>query len=83
MALMSETALEHVKQMAAQLSHTERARLVEWIETTLDEQPNESSERSSRSLYGLWADLGPVPTDADIDEARRDMWGTFPREDIA
>lgn len=71
---MSETALEHVKQLAAQLSYTERARLVEWIETTLDERPGASPEQSSRSLYGLWADLGPGPTDADIDEARREMW---------
>jgi len=37
----------------------------------------------SRSLYGLWANLGPGLTTTDIDEACRAMCGTFPREDIA
>ena len=35
-----------------------------------------------RSLKGLWADLGTTITAEDIDEARREMWGNFPREDI-
>jgi hypothetical protein len=35
-----------------------------------------------RSLKGLWADLGVQITEADIAEARREMWGNFPREDI-
>jgi len=32
---------------------------------------------------GLWADLDIGITDEDIDEARREMWGNFPRDDIA
>lgn len=35
-----------------------------------------------RSLKGLWADLGVEITEEDIAEARREMWGNFPREDI-
>jgi hypothetical protein len=36
-----------------------------------------------KSLYGLWADSSAPPITAeDIDEARREMWGNFPREDI-
>jgi hypothetical protein len=35
-----------------------------------------------RSLKGLWADLGIHITAEEIDEARREMWGNFPREDI-
>jgi hypothetical protein len=42
---------------------------------TLPKQPR-------RSLLGLWADLGVKITDEDIAEARREMWGNFPREDI-
>ena len=34
------------------------------------------------SLYGVLADLGPAPTAEEIDEARREMWGNFPRNDI-
>jgi hypothetical protein len=36
-----------------------------------------------RSLLGLCADLGPAPSAEDTDEARREMWANFPREDIA
>ncbi|MFQ5793724.1 MAG: hypothetical protein ACE5JP_01580 [Candidatus Bipolaricaulia bacterium] len=38
--------------------------------------------RPWRSLKGLWADLGVQITEEDIDEARREMWSNFPREDI-
>jgi hypothetical protein len=38
--------------------------------------------RSRRSLKGLWADLEVNISADDIDEARREMWGGFPREDI-
>jgi hypothetical protein len=36
-----------------------------------------------RSLRGLCADLGVDISAEEIDAARRDMWGSFPREDIA
>lgn len=39
-------------------------------------------KRPRRSPKGLWADLGIDITEADIDEARREMWGNFPREII-
>jgi hypothetical protein len=32
------------------------------------------------SPEGLWKDLKIEITEADIDEARREMWGNFPRE---
>ena len=35
-----------------------------------------------RSLKGLCADLNVDITEADIAEARREMWGNFPRDDI-
>ncbi len=45
------------------------------------EQKN-TPKRARRSLLGLWADLGVKITEEDIAEARREMWGNFPREDI-
>ena len=33
-----------------------------------------------RSLRGLWADLNFHITEEDIAEARREMWGNFPRD---
>lgn len=38
--------------------------------------------RPRRDPQGLWADLGIDVTAEDIDEARKELWGTFPREDI-
>jgi len=33
-----------------------------------------------RSLLGLWSDLGVKVSEEDIAEARREMWGSFPRD---
>jgi hypothetical protein len=33
-----------------------------------------------RSLLGLWADLNIHISEEDIAEARREMWGNFPRD---
>ena len=38
--------------------------------------------QSRRSLKGLWADLEVNISADDIADARREMWGGFPREDI-
>lgn len=35
-----------------------------------------------RSSLGLCADLGAHITEEEISEARREMWGNFPREDF-
>ena len=39
-------------------------------------------KRPYRSLEGRWADLGVHISEEDVAEARREMWGNFPREDI-
>lgn len=45
-------------------------------------QQKSEPKRPHRSLMGLWADLDVKITREDIDEARREMWGNFPREDF-
>ena len=48
---------------------------VEFLEQkTLPQRPLHTPE-------GLWTDLGVHVTREDIAEARREMWGDFPRED--
>jgi hypothetical protein len=37
-------------------------------------------KKPRRSLLGLWADLNINITEEDIAEARREMWGNFPRD---
>lgn len=39
-----------------------------------------SPKKPRRSLLGLWADLNIHITEEDIAEARREMWGNFPRD---
>ena len=39
-------------------------------------------EERRRRLRGLWKDLNIDITEEDIAEARREMWGNFPREDV-
>ena len=45
-------------------------------------QQQSAPKRPGRSLMGLWADLDMRVTDEDIAEARREMWGNFPRDDF-
>ncbi|MGD1073522.1 MAG: hypothetical protein ABSB15_25705 [Bryobacteraceae bacterium] len=42
---------------------------------------SEAPRRPRKNGRGLWADLGIDLTAADIDEARREMWKNFPRDD--
>jgi hypothetical protein len=38
------------------------------------------TKKPCRSLRGLWKDLGIEITEEDIAQARREMWGNFPRD---
>jgi hypothetical protein len=40
----------------------------------------EKAKKPRRSLLGLWADLNVHITEEDIAQARREMWGNFPRD---
>lgn len=41
-----------------------------------------ASSAPPQALFGLCADLGRAPSAADIDQARRDMWAGFPRDNL-
>ncbi len=43
-------------------------------------QADGGAKKPLRSLEGLWADLDIDITEEDISEARREMWGNFPRD---
>lgn len=40
------------------------------------------SSGAKRSLKGLWSDLSLDLSEEDLEQARREMWGSFPREEI-
>lgn len=64
---------------AQQLSPPEKARLLAEISASLQHELRTSTQ-PKRSLLGIWEGLDLSAE--DIDAARDEMWGNFPREDI-
>lgn len=79
-----DPSFEEVLDLAKRLPPRQKLRLIEAIVPDLAAPLQEAEEKPQprRSLYGLWKDLDINISAADIDKARRDMWGTFPREDV-
>lgn len=38
--------------------------------------------RHRRDPGGMWADLGIDVSEGEIDDARKDLWANFPRDDL-
>lgn len=75
---MSDTSFDQVLTLSDSLSPLEKVRLVEYVMNSLK---NDIEPKKPRKLLrGLWSDTNI--TAEEIDEARKEMWGTFPREDI-
>ena len=51
--------------------------VMEFVESL---KPDGSTRKPLRSLEGLLEDLNVDITEEDIAEARREMWGNFPRD---
>ncbi len=79
---MTDMTFDDLATLAENLPALEKARLVERIMVTLESDLLERQKTPKRSLLGLWEDLNNNVSAEDIDEARREMWGNFPREDI-
>jgi hypothetical protein len=73
------TTWELIAEKARELPADKQHALLDFAEF-LHTRP--ASQRPLVSAAGLWANLGVDITSEDIDEARREMWGNFPREDI-
>jgi hypothetical protein len=71
-----EQALALVREFSA----VEKVRFVEEVMNALEADLNHPPV-PKKSLYGMWAGLVDI-SEEDIAEARREMWGNFPREDI-
>ncbi len=80
---MSDVTLEEATDLALRLSPIDKLRLVERLAATLEQElAKEEPSKPLKSMYGLLAHLGPAPSEEDIAEARKEMWGNFPREDL-
>lgn len=59
------------------LAPAQKQEVLDFVESL---KKKNGSEEPRRSLLGLWADLNFHVTEEDISEARREMWGNFPRD---
>jgi hypothetical protein len=63
-----------------QLTPEQQAEVLRLVEALADQR---TPTHSRTNPFGLWSDLGLSISAEEIDQARREMWGNFPREDVA
>lgn len=68
--------LEQFLQLAKQLYLSYKVRLIKQIATEIQRELPPTDSQPGRSLWGLCADLGTAPSADEIDEVRRDVWGS-------
>ncbi len=73
------TTLELIAEKAKVLPPEKQQEVLDFLEFLHERQRRKGP---LRSLRGLWKDLGPGISAEEIDEARREMWGKFPRDDV-
>jgi hypothetical protein len=80
---MSLVTLEQIRDMSRFLSPDDKLRLIDDLVHQLLDQPAPAPARktSFRSLWGALADLGPAPSEEDIDAMRREVFASFPCEE--
>ena len=78
---MSELSANTVLDLLRKLPPRERLKVIAKALPEIDQDLGEV--RSPRiSLLGLWKNYGPALTKEEIDQARKEMWDNFPREDF-
>lgn len=70
------TIQQQVIQKLRQLPPEKQQKVLDFV----DSLHEESGPVELRSLEGLWADLDINITEEDIAQARKEMWGNFPRD---
>jgi hypothetical protein len=70
-------SFEKALALVQQLSPVDKVRLIERIVPDIERELEVARPVPRKSLRGLWSGLGI--TKDEIDQARREMWGTFPR----
>jgi hypothetical protein len=73
-------AFETIVNLADRLSLVDKVRLIEQLVPRIKRELKTTQATPRKSLRGLWRGLDI--TEEDIAEARREMWSSFPREDI-
>jgi uncharacterized protein DUF2281 len=71
------TVEEQVLEKLRELPPERQKEVLEFVDSLTEK---DGATKPLRSLEGLWADLDIHITEEDIAEARREMWGNFPRD---
>jgi hypothetical protein len=79
---MGDEAYKDIRDQAALLDRRDKLRLIAFLARELKREEEPPPPRSFPSVFGIFKDLGPAPSAEEIDEARREAWSNFPREDI-
>lgn len=73
MTLLQDRVLNKLKELPPE-KQEEVLHFVEFL------AQREARPTGRKNVQGLWADLDLDITEVDIEAARREMWGSFPRE---
>jgi len=74
---------EMIRDQALRLDPEEQLELIADLTQKFRENYTPPPRKPGKSLRGICKHLGPAPSAEEIDEARREVWANFPREDIA
>lgn len=81
----AEITIEQVLGLAQTLKPPEQAQLISRLASLMETNVANVEQKQPfprRPLHGILADLGPAPSAEEIDEAKREMWANFPRDDF-
>lgn len=79
---ISSVTIDAALNMLRQLPPRERLKVISIVLPETEQELPMPEPTLRKSLRGLWKDLNVNLSAEDIDEARRECWKNFPREDI-
>jgi hypothetical protein len=80
--MSKKVTFEDVFTLAKQLKGSDKVRLIQRLAPEIERELVSGNSAPRKSLLGLCADLGRAPSAEEIDQARKEEWADFPREDI-
>jgi hypothetical protein len=75
--LWTMTIEQQVLQKLRELAPEKKKEVLAFVDSLAQES---DAPKKLRGLQGIWEDLNIEITDEDIVQARREMWGNFPRD---
>ena len=78
--LAEAATLERLLELAKQLSAVDKIRLIERLAPQIEYELKSCNPAERKPLRGLWR--GVDLSEEDINQAPRETWNEFPREDI-